>query len=221
MAGLLNWLNVGEVSAERDNNLAEYFYDDGVSKNVISNPKQYLLLWRKGAGKTAVFLHLTRKPEDLFGKDDLVVGLSLQSYNWQAHQLLIDAQKEGGFQHRDSWRFVLYIESVKAVVTYLQAAGRVVPKNLQKAANVLEKLFSKPVPSWPDLLGEKLYRLADFELPGFDADEETFSATGGKISFDDMKEKTDLRTVMNRNIGALTTCQCPPIPARCMAEPFG
>lgn len=204
MTSIVDWLNVGEVSAERDNNLAAYFYDAGVSKDIIGNPKQYLLLGRKGAGKTAVFLHLTRKPNELFGEHDLVVGLSLQSYNWQAHQLLIDSQKEGGFQHRDSWRFVLCIESIKAVTSHLQKHGYKIPKNLQHAANILEKLFSKPVPSWFDLLGEKLYNLAGFELPGFDVNEDTVSVTGGQISFDDIKEKRDLRTVMNRNIGALT-----------------
>lgn len=204
MTSILDWLNVGEVSAERDKNLAHYFYDAGVSKEIIDNPKQYLLLGRKGAGKTAVFLHLTRKPKELFGENDIVVGLSLQSYNWQAHQLLIDSQKEGGFQHRDSWRFVLSIESIKAVVTHLQQRGLQTPKNLAKAASVLEKLFSKPVPSWTDLLGEKLYNLASFELPGLDASADAFSATGGAISFEDVKEKRDLRTIMNRNISALT-----------------
>jgi hypothetical protein len=204
MVGILDWINVGEVSAERDHNLAAYFYDAGVSKNIINNSKQYLLLGRKGAGKTAVFLHLTGKPDALFGKNDLVVGLSLQSYNWQAHQLLNDDQKAGGFQHRDSWRFVLYIETVKAVVAHLQAPGKTVPKKLQKAANVLERIFSKPVPTWTDLLGEKIYSLAGLELPGFEVDEENFSATAGKISFDDVREKTELRAVMNRNISSLT-----------------
>lgn len=204
MSNILDWINVGEVSAERDNNLADYFFDAGVSKSIIANPKQYLLLGRKGAGKTAVFLHLTGKPSNLFSSDDLVVGLSLQSYNWQAHQLLNDSQKEGGFQHRDSWRFVLYIETVKAVVTHLQSSGKPVPKNLQKAASILEKIFSKPVPSWTDLLGEKLYSLAGLELPGFDLSEDNFSASTGKISFEDVQEKTELRAVMNRNISALT-----------------
>ncbi len=56
MIKIIDWINVGDVYAERDNNLSEYFYDAGVSKNIINNPKQYLLLGRKGAGKTAVFL---------------------------------------------------------------------------------------------------------------------------------------------------------------------
>ena len=67
MINILDWINVGDVSAERDNNLSEYFYDAGVSKNIINNPKQYLLLGRKGAGKTAVFLHLASRPSSLFG----------------------------------------------------------------------------------------------------------------------------------------------------------
>lgn len=204
MTSILDWINVGEVSAERDKNLTHYFYDAGVSKEIIDNPKQYLLLGRKGAGKTAVFLHLTRKPKELFEEADIVVGLSLQSYNWQAHQLLIDSQKEGGFQHRDSWRFVLSIESIRAVVTHLQDRELKIPKNLSKAAQVLESLFSKPVPSWTDLLGEKLYNLASFELPGLDASTDGISTTGGAISFEDLKEKRDLRTIMNRNISALT-----------------
>jgi hypothetical protein len=204
MTGILSWMNVGEVSAERDHNLTDYFYDAGVSKNIIANPKQYLLLGRKGAGKTAVFLHLTGKPDALFKETDLVVGLSLQSYNWQAHQLLNDDQKAGGFQHRDSWRFVLYIETIKAVVTHLEKNNQPIPKKIKKATAVLERIFSKPVPSWVDLLGEKLYGLAGLELPGFEAGEDKFSATAGKISFNEVKEKSELRAVMNRNIGALT-----------------
>ena len=38
--------------------LKDYFYDNGVSSSVVNNNKQYLLLGRKGAGKTAVFMHL-------------------------------------------------------------------------------------------------------------------------------------------------------------------
>jgi hypothetical protein len=56
---LTDWIDVGEVSAERDLFLKDYFYDNGVSSSIVNNNKQYLLLGRKGAGKTAVFIHLT------------------------------------------------------------------------------------------------------------------------------------------------------------------
>ena len=204
MNNILDWIDVGDVSAERDNNLSKYFYDAGVSKKIINNPKQYLLLGRKGAGKTAVFLHLSSRPDNLFGNDDLVVPLSLQSYNWQAHELLIDSQKEGGFQHRDSWRFVVCIESIKAVTNHLKSQRKPIPKSIKSALNVLEKLFSNPIPSWADLLGEKLFSLGGLELPSLGLSEDAVKATGGSISFEEIKEKKDLRSLMNRNISSLT-----------------
>lgn len=204
MSSILDWINVGDVSAERDQNLAKYFYDAGVSKNIIDNAKQYLLLGRKGAGKTAVFLHLQSKPGSLFKHNDLVIPLSLQSYNWQAHQLLIDAQKEGGFQHRDSWRFVFCIESIKAIVEHLKSQAKPIPKSITTASKVLEKLFNSPIPSWTDLLGEKLFSLGGLELPNFGLSDEGIKAATGSISFEQMQEKKDLRSLMNRNISTLT-----------------
>ncbi|MGF6481995.1 hypothetical protein [Paraburkholderia sp. JPY419] len=97
---ITDWIDVGEVSAERDQNLRHYFYDNGVSKQLVGNNKQYLLLGRKGAGKTAVFSHLASSPATIFASTDVIVPLSLQSYNWQAHNLLSDNQKAGGFQRK-------------------------------------------------------------------------------------------------------------------------
>ena len=205
MTNILDWINVGDVSAERDQNLANYFYDAGVSRNIINNSKQYLLLGRKGAGKTAVFLHLAGKPASIFTKNDLVIPLSLQSYNWQAHQLLVDSQKEGGFQHRDSWRFVICIEAIKAVVEHLEQLGSPIPKSIKKASEILEKLFSNPIPSWTELLGEKLFSLGGLELPNVDISSDGFSANTGSISFDQIKDRSDLRSLMNKNISTLTT----------------
>lgn len=204
MANLVNWVSVGEVSAERDENLSKYFFDAGVSKAIIESSKQYLLLGRKGAGKTAVFLHLASKPESLFNKDDLVVPLSLQSYNWQAHELLADRQKAGGYQHRDSWRFVLYVESIRAINIHCTENGIPLSDEIKKAAKLLEKLFSKPVPTWTDLLGEKLYTLAGLELPSFGLNESGVNVGAGSISFEQMEQQPELRRKLNQNIANLT-----------------
>ena len=143
MENIADWVSVGEVSAERDSNLSNYFFDAGVSKSIIDSSKQYLLLGRKGAGKTAVFLHLASKPNNLFKNNDLIIPLSLQSYNWQAHELLADRQKAGGYQHRDSWRFVLYVESIRAIYIHCTENKISLPDKIKKAAKLLEKLFSK------------------------------------------------------------------------------
>ena len=201
---ITEWIEIGEVSAERDKNLTNYFYDAGVSANIVNNPKQYLLLGRKGAGKTAVYMHLIQAPNSVFSDGDVVVGLSLQSYNWQAHHLLCNNLRSGGFQHRDSWRFVICVESIKAIVSHLQNAGNEVPKPIAKAAAVLEKLFSSPIPSWLDLLGTKLFSLATAKLPEMGSGDDGITVGGGELSFESIKEDKSLRNQLNRNMANLT-----------------
>jgi hypothetical protein len=204
MPKISEWIAVGEVSAERDDNLVHYFYDAGVSKNLVNNKKQYLLLGRKGAGKTAVYLNMLRKSSDVFRADDLIVGMSLQSYNWQAHDLLINGLKAGGFQHRDSWRFVLCVESVRALSDFYAKEGLVLPNPLKRAKVVLEKLFDGPIPTWTQMLGSKLFGLANAKLPEFGVGDDGLTASGGEISFQEMKADESLKAKLNRNIENLT-----------------
>ncbi|MDR5790268.1 hypothetical protein P9281_27360 [Caballeronia sp. LP003] len=201
---ITDWIDVGEVSAERDQNLRHYFYDNGVSTKLVGNNKQYLLLGRKGAGKTAVFSHLASSPTNIFARTDVIVPLSLQSYNWQAHNLLTDNQKAGGFQHRDSWRFVLYVEAVKAIREKLKGQGAAVPKKIEKAARALERIFATPVPSWTDLLGQKLFNLAKIELPKAGLDDDGVSVGGGEISFEQLRDDAGLKHQLNKNVEGLT-----------------
>jgi hypothetical protein len=44
---ILSWIDVGLVSAERDQNLVHYFYDGGVVKSVTESEKHFLILGRK------------------------------------------------------------------------------------------------------------------------------------------------------------------------------
>jgi hypothetical protein len=201
---ITDWIDVGEVSAERDPNLQRYFYDAGVSASIVSNQKEYLLLGRKGAGKTAVYLHLVSQPSSVFKSADRVVGLSLQSYNWRAHHLLGNEQRSGGFQHRDSWRFVLCVEALRAATQLFAEQSVEAPPPLRKASRVLEQLFSKPLPSWLDLLGTKLFSLASARLPNLTAGEEGINVGGGEISFEQVKQNTTLQAQLNSNIENLT-----------------
>lgn len=195
---------MGEVSAERDNNLVHYFYDAGVSRNLVNNKRQYLLLGRKGAGKTAVYMNMLSRPLEVFKAKDLVVGMSLQSYNWQAHNLLINDLKAGGFQHRDSWRFVLCVESIRVLADHHKTAGLVLPKTLKRAESALEKIFDGPIPRWTEMLGAKLFGLSKAKLPEIGAGEDGLTASGGEISFEEIKADQTLRAKLNRNIENLT-----------------
>ena len=204
MIALQNWISAGEVSAERDKNLKHYFYDAGVSRDIVSNDKQYLLLGRKGAGKTAVYLHLISRPAALFKEEDIVIGLSLQNYNWRAHALLIDSQKVGGSEHRNSWRFVICLEVLKAIQSKFKSDGKPLPKEIAEAVRAIEKLFSGPLKSWSDLIGSKLFSLASLKIPSAGLSEQGITVGGGEITFEQVSEDKSLRSALNNNISVLT-----------------
>jgi hypothetical protein len=165
----------------------------------------YLMLGRKGAGKTAVYKHLTDPNCELFNRDtDIVIPLSLSSYSWNAHALLANREKAAGFEQKDSWRFILSVESIKAFSEILEKEGKPVSKKLKKAKIILEKLFNEPTPSWFNILGEKLYSLAHVKLPSLESEELSITADGGEITFEKIKDNQKLLGNLNKNIEGLT-----------------
>lgn len=201
---ILDWINVGKVAAERDEELQNYFYDAGISKQIVDNPNIFLMLGRKGAGKTAVFLHLSRKP-NIFSNNDVVLSLSLTNYSWNAHGLLKRDEKADSLSYRDSWRFVILVEAIRGLSSLYEESGEKAPSEIKDAAKVLEKLFSKPVPSWIEILGEKLYKLSTLKLPSGELSAESeISIDGGEISFEEVQKNPTLRHSLSHNMESLT-----------------
>lgn len=198
---ILDWIDVGPVAAERDDNLASYFYDAGLSKRLVENPRQFLLLGRKGAGKTAVFRHFERRPTELLGPNDCLVALSLVNYSWRAHALLKNDEKAPTVSQRDSWRFVIAVESIRTLSETVAAAGEKPNSALKKAADLLERIFSKPVPSWTTLLGAKLFGLSKLKLPSAGADG---VVSLGEVSFEQLSGDRTLQAELARNLDQLT-----------------
>lgn len=202
---ILDWINVGKVSAERDDLLSEYFFDNGVLKSVIDSPSSFLILGRKGAGKTAVFKYLSDNKEKFIGKDDILIPLSFEDYNWNIHALLVDENKAQSLAYKQSWRFVILIECVKAFREWFLAKNKKVPKQLEKVNGLLEMLFESPVPSISQLVGRKLLSLSCISLPKVgldleDGDLGSINLNGGDISFDDVQKDKTLQKHLSENI---------------------
>ena len=200
LMSILDWIDVGQVAAERDDNLSNYFYDAGLSRRVIGDPRQFLLLGRKGAGKTAVFRHLQQRPTGLFDENDNLVALSFVNYSWKAHALLANAEKAPTASQRDSWRFVIAVECVRALVQSAADKNEKPEPAIREAAALLERLFSKPVPSWLDLLGGKLFRLSKFKAPSFSQD----GASLGEVNFSEVAEDKSLKAQLAQNLENIT-----------------
>jgi hypothetical protein len=202
---ILSWIEIGLVSAERDKNLVHYFYDGGVVKSVLESEKHFLILGRKGAGKTAVFQYLQTKPAGVFRETDLLVPLSLVDYSWNAHALLARPEKAASMAQRDSWRLVMAIESIRAIVSSCEQRSVALPKEMEAASALLERIFSKPIPSWTDLIAGKLFRLSKLKLPsgGLDATGD-LKVDGGEVSFEALKADVNLRAQLSQNADHLT-----------------
>jgi hypothetical protein len=202
----LDWLNVGPVSAERDSELNKYFYDAGVSGKLVGDPTRFLMLGRKGAGKTAVFLHMKQRPAGLFKDTDVVIALSTTEYNWRAHAALADINKTGGSQFRDSWRFVICVEAIRHFSKLMEAKKQKLPEKIAKAHKLLNKLFGSPIPEWSELLRSKVFSLSSLKLPtaAVDLDAADLSASAGEVVFSTVEKDDSLRATLAFNIEHLT-----------------
>lgn len=202
---ILDWIEFGKVSAERDDLLSSYFFDNGVLKAVCSSPTSFLVLGRKGAGKTAIFRHLTENPRSFLGADDLLVPLSFEDYNWNIHALLTNENKAESMLYKQSWRFVVLVESLKAIATWFEKTEKIPPKQIAIATKLLERLFDSPVPTIYQIVGRKLLSLSGFKLPkaGLDLDEgglDSVSVEGGEVSFEQVQKDQTLRQHLSENI---------------------
>jgi hypothetical protein len=200
-----DWIDFGKVSAERDDLLSHYFFDNGVLKAVCKSPSSLLVLGRKGAGKTAIFRHLTENPRSFLGVDDLLVPLSFEDYNWNIHTLLRNENKAESLIYKQSWRFVILIESLKAVAAWFSQTGKAPPKQIATASRLLERLFDSPVPTIYQIVGRKLLSLSGFKLPkaGLDLEDgglDSVSVEGGEVSFEQVQKDESLRQHLSENI---------------------
>ncbi|MCZ0961566.1 P-loop ATPase, Sll1717 family [Paracoccus benzoatiresistens] len=94
----------GEVAAEDDSYLLDYFHStDAISE--IEDDNKFLVVGRKGAGKTAVVRYFTEGP-----KKDHSKALNLRNYPWAVHAEVLDRGMEGVDAYVASWRYLIAVE---------------------------------------------------------------------------------------------------------------
>lgn len=219
---ILEWIDVGKVSAERDDDLVNYFYDNGVLSSVLNSKSSFLVLGRKGAGKTAVFRYLQENPKQYLSDNDVLVSLSFEDYNWKVHSLLANAETAESLAYKQSWRFVILVEVIKAYSSRCVENGLTIPKPIAKSQQLLERIFEHPLPTIYQLIGRKLLGLSKVKLPkaGLDLEEgdlDSVEVSGGEVSFDEVAADNDIRTALAQNIANIISCldaalvQCKPL----------
>lgn len=94
---LQNVSSIGEVNAEEDAVLQYFLATDATSK--VAENRAYLVLGRKGAGKTALVRHFTKDE-----KEPLARALNLRSYAWNVHKAVEDTRRTDIETYVASWR---------------------------------------------------------------------------------------------------------------------
>lgn len=199
-----DWIEFGTVSAERDENLTNYFFENGVLQSVIENRYSFLVLGRKGAGKTAVFQHLRDNPRKYLGADDLSIHLSLQDYSWNVHKLLATDGSAPSLAYAQSWKYIIYLEAINALKRKGFDSTR-----LRKSYNLIERVYGSPVPSFVQLIGSKFLKLSKINLPSgninFDGNDlSNFNVSGGEVEFESVKNDASLQTALNKTLERFT-----------------
>lgn len=197
---ILEWINVGKVAAERDDLLSEYFFDNGVLAKVIGSPSSFLVLGRKGAGKTAVFKYLSESAQKFIDSKDILVSLSFEDYNWNIHSLLLDEKKAESLAYKQSWKLVILIESIKAYKEWFVDQQRKMPKELNECCSIIEKIFGSPVPSIYHVIGKKILSLSKINLPKAGLSAADIELDCGDVSFQDIQESPSLKQHLSENI---------------------
>ncbi|WP_323029109.1 P-loop ATPase, Sll1717 family [Castellaniella defragrans] len=202
---ILEWISFGKVSAERDDLLSNYFFDNGVLNSVIQSPSSFLVLGRKGAGKTAVFRYFNENSNQFIEDKDIHIPLSFEDYNWNIHSLLTNEKKAESMLYKQSWRLIILIEAIKAYKAWFDQEGKHIPKRIASATKLLEKLFDSPVPSIYQIVGQKLLSISGIKLPngGVDLEEgsiDSINVNAGEITFDQVQENKSLRQNLSENI---------------------
>src|SRR5690554_5090928 len=104
------WFPEFQVSAETDVDLQSYFFQLPEVKQ-ITESRSWIVLGRKGMGKTAIYEHLkTAQPAELNNFETICVNFS--DYPWPAHQLYKESLAGELSAYQKSWRYLFFVKAL-------------------------------------------------------------------------------------------------------------
>ena len=103
--------NFGNLAAEEDAVLDYFLATDSVSQ--VERSEKFLVLGRKGAGKTAIVRYFTEGETGILSK-----ALNLRAYPWNVHALRVDRGASEIEAYVASWRYLLAVEVASFTVQH-------------------------------------------------------------------------------------------------------
>lgn len=196
-----DWFPEFQVSAETDIDLQEYFFKLPEVKQITSS-RSWLVLGRKGMGKTAIYEYLKKaSSEDLDGYNSICINFS--DYPWPAHQLYKESLSGELSAYQKSWRYLFFVKALSKLIDLKEASHESLNKELKWAKDYIEKIYGNPDPSLTEVIFSKIARLSAISGPGVDLEEMSFEV--GEVSFDEIAENKQLQAKLRSNAFTLLT----------------
>jgi hypothetical protein len=192
---ITNWFPEFQVSAETDTELQSYFFQLPEVEKILKG-RSWLVIGRKGAGKTAIYEYLKKtKKSRLNNYNTICVNFS--DYPWPVHKLYKETIAGELSSYQKSWRYLFFVKAISKLIQIKLSNGQKLSKELKWAQKYIESIYGNPDPSLTEVLMSKIARIKSIAGPTADIDEVKFSA--GELSFEEITLDKDLQTQLRSN----------------------
>lgn len=189
------WFPEFQVSAETDTDLQSYFFKLPEVQE-ITESKSWLVLGRKGMGKTAIYEHL--KQSDIGKLNGFnTVCINFSDYPWPAHQLYKESLAGELSAYQKSWRYLFFVKALSKLIKIKTIKEERLSKELKWAETYINKIYGNPNPSLTEVIFSKIGRLSSIGGPELEI--EDFSVDVGNISFEEIAEDKQLQSKLRAN----------------------
>lgn len=193
---VLKWLPEFQVSAETDEELQNYFLKTLEVQKIIQG-RSWLVLGRKGTGKTAIFEYLKKaKPSDI--NNYVTIPLNFKDYPWPIHQLYKEALAGELSAYQKSWRYLFFVKAVVKLIELKKHEGQSLNNELKWAEKYINAIYGNPDPSMLEVLLSKIGRVKTISGPKIDlVDNVSFEL--GEVSFEEIASSKELQSKLRTN----------------------
>lgn len=189
------WFPEFQVSAETDADLQSYFFKLPEVKQIVQS-RSWLVLGRKGMGKTAIYEYLKQAPNDkLNGYHSVCINFS--DYPWPAHQLYKETLAGELSAYQRSWRYLFFVKCLAKLIEIKKSKNEVLSREMKWAEKYISNIYGNPNPSLTEVIISKISRLSSVSGPGMDIDDISFAT--GEISFEEIADDKQMQSKLRSN----------------------
>lgn len=189
------WFPEFQISAETDTDLQSYFFQLPEVRR-ITDSRSWLVLGRKGMGKTAIYQYLKQAPSNKINNFHTIC-INFSDYPWPAHQLYKESLAGELSAYKKSWRYLFFVKALSRLIEIKKANNERLSSDLKWADTYINKIYGKPDPSLREVIFSKIGRLSSISTPGIELSELSFDL--GELSFEEIAGSQQLQSKLRSN----------------------